>query len=210
METEESKRQDVTLQHCAGHSVGSELETAQVLRAGHRLAAAEQPTAVSAPEPTRLKTVGNTPWSLTSRSTISKPDEESWDFDGSVLPSARNRTRQSPMLTHETSLVSRASVAGMTSRVGQGQRCLPANVPGISMTLSQEDRLRPKGRLRQQPVGDSTEESQSRRRQQDPSNGCLPKVAWPRQDRQEQGTGVMPATLDLHHSAGRSLPHERI
>jgi hypothetical protein len=32
------------------------------------------------------------------------------------------------------------------------------------MVLSQEDRLRPKDRLRQQPAGDSIEESQSRRR----------------------------------------------
>jgi hypothetical protein len=99
--------------------------------------------------------------------------EESWEFDGSVLTSARNRTCRSPMLTHETSPVSGASVVGMTSRVGQGQCCLPADVPGISTVLSQEDRLRPKGRLRQQPTGDSAEESQSRRRRQDPSNGCF-------------------------------------
>jgi hypothetical protein len=43
-ETEESKRQDMTLRHCAGRSVGSEPEVAQVPR-GHvpasgRLAAA--------------------------------------------------------------------------------------------------------------------------------------------------------------------------
>jgi hypothetical protein len=64
-------------------------------------------------------------------------------------------------------------VVGMTSRVGQGQSRLPADVPGISTALSQKDRLRPKDRLRQQPAGDSTEESQSRRRRQDPSNGCF-------------------------------------
>jgi hypothetical protein len=52
-------------------------------------------------------------------------------------------------------------VVGMTSGICQGQRCLPAGVPGISTALSQEDRLRPKGRLRQQPAGDSTAESQS-------------------------------------------------
>jgi hypothetical protein len=39
--------------------------------------------------------------------------------------------------------------------------------------LSQEDRLRPEDRLRQQPAGDSTEESQSRRRRRNPSNGCF-------------------------------------
>jgi hypothetical protein len=41
--------------------------------------------------------------------------------------------------------------------------------------LSLEDQLRPTGRLRQQPAGDSTEESQSWRRQQDPANGCFAK-----------------------------------
>jgi hypothetical protein len=56
------------------------------------------------------------------------------------------------------------SVVGMTSRVGQGQSHLPADVPGISTVPSQEDRLRPEDRLRRHPAGDSTEESQSRRR----------------------------------------------
>jgi hypothetical protein len=62
-------------------------------------------------------------------------------------------------------------VVGMTSGVCQGQRYLPAGVPGISAVLSQEERLCPKGRLCQQPAGDSTKESQSRRRWQDLSNG---------------------------------------
>jgi hypothetical protein len=62
---------------------------------------------------------------------------------------------------------------GMTSGVGQGQCCLPADIPGISTALSQEDRLCPKDRLRPQPAGDSTAESQSRRGRQDPSNGCF-------------------------------------
>jgi hypothetical protein len=47
----------------------------------------------------------------------------------------------------------------MTSRVGQGQSRLPADIPGISTALSQEDQLRPKDRLRQQPADDSTEEN---------------------------------------------------
>jgi hypothetical protein len=79
------------------------------------------------------------------------------------------------MLTHETLPVSGASVVGMTIRVGQGQSHLPADVPGISTALSQEDRLRPKDRLRQQPAGDFTEESQSRRRRRNSSNGCFAK-----------------------------------
>jgi hypothetical protein len=72
---------------------------------------------------------------------------------------ARKGTRRSPMQAHETSPVSGASVVGMTSGVCQGQRYLPAGVLGISMALGKEDRLRPKGRLGQQPAGDSTEES---------------------------------------------------
>jgi hypothetical protein len=53
---------------------------------------------------------------------------------------------------------------GMTSSVGQGQSHLPADVPGISTTLSQKGRLHLKGRLRQQPAGDFTKENQSRQR----------------------------------------------
>jgi hypothetical protein len=63
------------------------------------------------------------------------------------------------MLTHETSPVLGASDVGMTSGVFQEQRYLPAGIPGISVVLSQEDRLCPKGRLCQQLAGDSTEES---------------------------------------------------
>jgi hypothetical protein len=37
-----------------------------------------------------------------------------------------------------------------------------AGVPGVSTASSKKDRLKLKGRLRQQPAGDSTEESQSR------------------------------------------------
>jgi hypothetical protein len=50
----------------------------------------------------------------------------------------------------------------MTYGACQGPCYLSAGVPGIFATLGREDRLRPKGRLRQQPAGNSTEESQSR------------------------------------------------
>jgi hypothetical protein len=53
------------------------------------------------------------------------------------------------------------NVVGMTSGVRQGQCCTPAGVPGVSTVLSKKDWLQLKGRLRQQPAGDSTEESQS-------------------------------------------------
>jgi hypothetical protein len=76
--------------------------------------------------------------------------------------SARRRTRQSPMLTHETSPVLGASVIGMTNGACHGPSYMPAGIPGVSMASAREDRLRPKGRLRQQPAGDSSEESQSR------------------------------------------------
>jgi hypothetical protein len=64
-------------------------------------------------------------------------------------------------------------LVGMTSRVGQGQSRLSADVPGISTAPSQEDRLRPEDRLRRHPAGDSTKESQSRRRRRNSSNGCF-------------------------------------
>jgi hypothetical protein len=51
---------------------------------------------------------------------------------------------------------------GMTYGACQGPSYLPAGIPGVSTALEREDRLRPKGRLRQQPASDSTEESQSR------------------------------------------------
>jgi hypothetical protein len=105
----------------------------------------------------------------------SRSHEESWDFGGNMLTSARNRTHRSPMLTHETSPVLGASVVGITSGVCQRQRYLPASILGISTVLSQEEWLCPKGRLRQQPAGNSTEESQSRRRRQDTSNGRFAK-----------------------------------
>jgi hypothetical protein len=36
------------------------------------------------------------------------------------------------------------------------------------------------------------------------------KVAWPRQDRQRQRTGMTQATSRLHQPASKSLPHKRI
>jgi hypothetical protein len=76
--------------------------------------------------------------------------------------SARKGTCPSPMLAHETSPVSRASVMGMTSGVRQGRRCMPPGVPGVSTASSKKDRLQLTGRSRQRPAGDSTEESRSR------------------------------------------------
>jgi hypothetical protein len=132
--------------------------------ARHRLAAAEQPRAGSDLEPVRPETAGKILRDLTIRTMTSKPDEGSWDFDGCESTSVRNRTRQSPIVTHETLPVPGASVMGMTIWVGQGQYSLSADVPGITTALGQRGRLQSKGRLRQQPAGDFTVGSPSRRR----------------------------------------------
>jgi hypothetical protein len=63
------------------------------------------------------------------------------------------------MLAHETSPVSGATVVGMTYGAHHGSSNMPAGVPGVLTASAREDQLRPKGRLRQQPVGDSAEES---------------------------------------------------
>jgi hypothetical protein len=77
---------------------------------------------------------------------------------------------------------------GMILGVCQGQRYLPAGVPGISTALSQEDRLHPKGRLCQQPAGDSTEESQSRAKTTRPLQ-LLFHRKWPSPDKIDEGEG---------------------
>jgi hypothetical protein len=84
--------------------------------------------------------------------------------------------------------VHRVVVVGMTSGVCKGRRYLPAGVPGISTALRQEDRLCPKGRLRLQPAGDSTEESQSRAKK----TRFLQRLfhrKWPGPDKIERGEG---------------------
>jgi hypothetical protein len=148
--------------------------------ARRRLVAAEQPRAGSVLDPVCPETAGKVLRDLTSRTMTSEPDE---DFDGHESTSARNRTRRSPMLTHETSTVSGASVMGMTIWVRQGQSHLPADIPGITTALGQRGRLQPKGRLHQQPAGDFTVEARAGEDDETPPTYALPKAAWPRQDR---------------------------
>jgi hypothetical protein len=50
---------------------------------------------------------------------------------------------------------------------------MPAGVPGVPTVSAREDRLRPKGRLRQRPADDSTEEGWSRAMETKLPNGCL-------------------------------------
>jgi hypothetical protein len=52
---------------------------------------------------------------------------------------------------------------------------MPAGVPRVPTASAREDRLRPKGRLRQRPAGDSTEENWSRAMKTKLLNGCLAK-----------------------------------
>jgi hypothetical protein len=92
------------------------------------------------------------------------------------------------MLTHETSPVLGASVMGMTYGACQGPSNMPAGVPGVSTALAQEDRLRPKGRLRQQPAGDSTEESQSRA-MKTKALQWLFRQKWAGPDKNDRGKG---------------------
>jgi hypothetical protein len=76
----------------------------------------------------------------------------------------------------------------MTYGACQGPCCLPAGIPGISTALGREDRLCPKGRLRQQPAGDSTEESQSRAMK----TRILQRLfrrKWPGPDKVDRGKG---------------------
>jgi hypothetical protein len=152
----------------------------------HRLAAARRPPAGLNPEPACLEMAGGVPRYSASNQQLQ--DRESWDFDGNEQTSARRRTRRSPMLTHETSPVSGASVVGMTSGACHGPSYLPAGVPGVSMALGREDQLHPKGRLRQQPAGDSTEESQSRAMKTKASQRLF-RQKWASPDKSDRGNG---------------------
>jgi hypothetical protein len=105
------------------------------LGAGRRRVAAWRSPAGSVLKPVRPETAGNVLRDLTSRPATSRPSEESWGFDGNKLTSARTRTHRSPMLTHETSPVSGASVMGMTNGACQGPSYLSAGVPGVSTAL---------------------------------------------------------------------------
>jgi hypothetical protein len=96
---------------------------------------------------------------------------------------------------------------GMTIWVGQGQSHLPADVPGITATSDQGGRLRPRSRLRQQPVDIFTTGGPSRQRQQKPLTDALLKVEGSQQERQRLETGVTLTTHGLHqpHRASPSF-----
>jgi hypothetical protein len=103
--------------------------------AAYRLATARQPLAGSDLEPACLETAGGVPRDLASKLATSRPDKNPGTSTETNKTSARKRTRRSPMLTHETSPVSGASVVGMTNGACQGPSYLPAGVPGVSTAL---------------------------------------------------------------------------
>jgi hypothetical protein len=76
-------------------------------------------------------------------------------------------------------LSSAICVMGMTYGVHHGPSNMPAGVPGVPTASAREYRLRPKGRLRQQPASDSTEESWSRAIKTKLPNIVWRKVGWP-------------------------------
>jgi hypothetical protein len=123
--------------------------------------------------------------------------------------SARRATRRSPMLAHETSPVSGASVLGMTYGACHVPSNLPASVPGVSTARRPEDRLRPKGRLRQQPVGDSTEENRGRAMKTKLPNACLAKSRLAPTGATEAKDGMTPATTGLSQSEIKGLSPRR-
>jgi hypothetical protein len=89
---------------------------------------------------------------------------------------------------------------GMTYGACHMPSYLPAGVPGVSTAQRPEDRLRPKGRLRQQPVGDSTEENRGRAMKTKLPNGCLAKSRLAPTGATEAKDGMTPATTGLSQS----------
>jgi hypothetical protein len=65
---------------------------------------------------------------------------------------------------------------------------MPAGVPGVLTTLGRDDRLHPKGWLRQQPAGDSTEESRSRAMKIKASQWLF-RQKWAGPDKKDRGQG---------------------
>jgi hypothetical protein len=101
------------------------------------------------------------------------------------------------MPAHETSPVSGASVVGMTYGAYHGPSNMSAGVPGVPTASAREDQLRSKGRLRQQPAGDSTEENWSRAMKTKLPNGCLAESRLAPTGATEAKDGMTPITTGL-------------
>jgi hypothetical protein len=102
--------------------------------------------------------------------------------------SASRRTRRSPMLTHETSPVSGASVVWMTYGACHVPSYLLAGIPGVSTAQRYEDRLSLEGRLCQQPADVSTVEGQNRA-MKTKSHQRLFHRKWAGPDKSRRGKG---------------------
>jgi hypothetical protein len=89
---------------------------------------------------------------------------------------------------------------GMTYGVHHGPSNMLAGVPGVPMASTREDQLCPKGRLRQQPAGNSTEENWSRAMKTKLPNGCLAESRLAPTRATEAKDGVMPTTTSLSQS----------
>jgi hypothetical protein len=101
------------------------------------------------------------------------------------------------MLAHETSPVSGASVVGMTLGTHHGPGNMPAGVPGVPAASAREDWLRLKGRLCQQPAGDSAKENWSRAMKTKLPNGCLAESRSASTGATEGKDGMTPTTTGL-------------
>jgi hypothetical protein len=84
-------------------------------------------------------------------------------------------------------------VVGMTYGAHHGPGNMPACIPGVPAASAREDRLRPKGRLRQQLAGDSTEENWSRAMKTKLPNGYLAESRSVPTGATEAKDGVTPA-----------------
>jgi hypothetical protein len=104
------------------------------------------------------------------------------------------------MLAHETSqfwgLVSWGWLIGCT----KGRAICRLASQEFPRPQQREDRLRPKGRLRQQSAGDSTEENWSRAMKTKLPNSCLAESRLASTKAIEAKDGVTPATTSLSQS----------
>jgi hypothetical protein len=74
---------------------------------------------------------------------------------------------------------------------------MPVGIPGVPTASAREDRLRSKGRLRQQPTGDSAKENWSRAMKTKLPNGCLAESRSAPTGATEAKDGMTPATTGL-------------
>jgi hypothetical protein len=89
---------------------------------------------------------------------------------------------------------------GMNYRAYHGLSNMPAGIPGVPTASAREDRLQPKGRLRQQPAGDSTEENWSQAMKTKLPNGCPAESRLAPTRATEAKNGMTPATTGLSQS----------